>query len=77
MRARQMHRLGHQGCHQCAPREWRRTPIVSGDYDLDQTILHRSNKDLPHRLELYAKRPAQAYGPRSAYSGYDGYHGDD
>lgn len=74
MKPNEMHKLGHNGCHQCAPKGWRTTPNVTGDYDLDQTILHRHNKDLPHRLELYTKR--RSYGPLTAYSAYHNYSGD-
>ena len=63
--------------HQCAPREWRDIPRITGDYDLDATILHRHNKDLPHRLLLYIRKGAFPYNPRSAYNGYSGMHGDD
>jgi hypothetical protein len=62
--------LGLYGCHQCAPRGWRDTPIITADYDLDQTIMHRSNKDLPNRLQMYVKRAS--YGKRTGYSGYRG-----
>lgn len=53
-------------------------PDLTGDYDLDATIAHRHNKDLPHRLGLYTKGKKQnAYGPRTGYTGYHGYSGDD
>jgi hypothetical protein len=67
---------GPTQCHQCAPRGWRDVPDVTGDFDLDASILHRHNKDLPHRLELYTKRGGKAYGPGTAYSGYRGYSQD-
>ena len=76
MRARDMLRINHGRCHQCAPREWRRTPNLTGDYDLDATILHRRNKDLPHRLELYTRKGGKTYGMSSAYSGYSNLHTD-
>lgn len=76
MRPNQMHRIAHGGCHQCGPRGWRDVPNVSGDYDLDATILHRNNKDLPHRLELYTRKRKGSYGPLTAYNGYSNYHGD-
>jgi hypothetical protein len=73
--------LGGHGSHQCAPREWRGLPKISGDYDLDATILHRHNKDLPHRLAMYTRgmtAPITAgYNPRTAYHGYSGYRGDE
>ena len=65
-----MHRVAHNGTHDVAPKAWRSTPNCTGDYDLDATILHRNNKDLPHRLELYTKRAS--YGKRTGYSGYRG-----
>lgn len=76
MRPNEMHSIGHHGCHQCAPREWRKTPNLTGDYDLDATILHRRNKDIGHRLELYIRKSGKTYGPNTAYSGYAGLHGD-
>jgi hypothetical protein len=75
MRSQDMHRIGHQGCHDCAPEAWRRVPKVTGDYDMDATIQHRANKDLSQKLEMYVIN-APAYGPRG-YAGYRGYHGDD
>lgn len=72
-----MLKIGHKGCHQCAPREWRNTPNLTGDYDLDATILHRRNKDLGHRLELYIRKSGKTYGIKSGYSGSHGYHGDE
>lgn len=76
MRYSTMKSLGADHCHQCAPKGWRHVPNLTGDYDLDATIAHRSNKDLPHRLAMYAKSD-KAYGPRTAYSGYNRYSGDD
>ena len=61
-------------CHDCAPNGWRgRTPNLTGDYDLDETMIHRSNKDMPNRLKMYIGR----YKPVTGYDGYDNYHGDD
>lgn len=77
MRYSTMKSLGADHCHQCAPRAWRGVPDLTGDYDLDATIAHRHNKDLPHRLGLYTKRSRESYGPRTAYGGYHGYSGDD
>lgn len=50
---------------------------MTGDYDLDETIIHRSNKDMPQRLKLYVKQPKGSYGPRTNYNGYHGNSGDD
>jgi len=61
-------------CHDCAPDGWRgRTPKITGDFDLDETIIHRSNKDMPERLKLYTRK----YGPVTNYVGYHNYQGDD
>lgn len=76
MRYSTMKSLGADHCHQCAPRGWRGLPNLTGDYDLDATIAHRNNKDLPHRLALYTRR-AKTYGVKTGYSGYHGYGGDD
>jgi hypothetical protein len=78
MKSDAMHRIGHSGCHDGdCPKAWREVPNLTGDYDLDATILHRDNANLPHRLNLYVKtRPAQ-YGSRSGYKGYHGNKGDD
>ena len=76
-----MHRLAHQGSHRsCSPGPWHAVPKVTGDYDLDATIMHRKNRDMPARLAMYLRQPrvaAGAYGPKSSYSGYDHTHGDD
>jgi hypothetical protein len=77
MRPTDMHLLSHRGCHHCAPKAWRDVPVMTGDYDFDATILHRSNGDLPLRLNLYLKHDVKAYGPVTGYSGYNNYHGDD
>jgi hypothetical protein len=75
----QMHRLHGQGeNHACAPKAWRDVANLTGDYDLDATIAHRSNPALPDRLSLYVKHSnATSYGARTGYSGYHGYSGDD
>jgi hypothetical protein len=43
--------------HQCAPKPWRRTPNLTGDYDFDATIMHRSNKDMAKKLDMYTAKP--------------------
>ena len=63
--------------HKCAPDAWRRVPNMTGDYDLDATILHRSNKDMAAKIQSHLRNPRGSYGSRSAYSGYAGLHGDD
>lgn len=65
------------GSHECAPKDWRGVPKITGDYDLDATILHRRNTDLPHRLALYTRTVGEPYHSRGAYHGYAGYHGDE
>ena len=70
-------KMAHGRCHVCAPKEWRSTPDLTGDYDMDATILHRSNSDLPNRLELYTKTDLNSYSPRTGYNSYHGYSGDD
>lgn len=78
MRPNSMHRLAHNGCHDSdAPKAWHSVPNLTGDYDMDATILHRNNKDMPKRLELYLKKPKGSYGPKTGYNGYHGYSGDD
>ena len=65
----QMSAMGHRGNHTtCAPGPWRDVPNLTGDYDLDATIEHRGNTDMPNRLALYTKR--DAYAQRTAYNGY-------
>ena len=78
MKPNAMHKLAHQGCHECAPKGWHQVPKVTGDYDFDATIEHRNNKDMPSRLALYTKGGrVNAYGPRTSYRGYHGYGGDE
>lgn len=72
-----MEAQGHHGNHQCAPKPWRDVPNLTGDYDLDATIMHRQNPSLPHRLSLYVKDRGRTYGARTGYQGYHGYSGDD
>ena len=74
MKPTSMHRLAHKGCHDCGPKAWHDIPNVTGDYDLDATILHRGNPNLPQRLALYVKQ-GKGYGPKNAYGKEHG--GDD
>lgn len=62
-------------CHSCAPEEWRRTPNITGSYELDAVIHANPNKDMVSRLQMYCERPT-AYGPLTGYDGYHGYSGD-
>lgn len=79
MKPNEMHKLGHNGCHDCdAPKAWHNVPNLTGDYDLDATILHRKNPNLPKRLALYVKSRPKAYGQTSGYNAYHAYsRGDD
>lgn len=73
MRYVDMHKLGHNGCHQCAPKAWHKVPNLTGDYDLDASIGHSPNKDMGKRLNQYITRQRYGY-----HTGYDTYGiGDD
>jgi hypothetical protein len=76
MKKAEMQKIAHKGTHSCAPKPWKDVPNVTGDYDLDATILHRHNADLPHRLALYTKTGGGSYGPLTGYSAYHNYRGD-
>lgn len=77
MKPEQMRGQAHNGNHECAPKPWRDVPNMTGDYDLDATIMHRDNPALPDRLSLYVKQRGRTYGARTGYGGYHGYSGDD
>ena len=62
-------------CHDCAPKEWRDVPNVTGSFELDRVIKANPNKDMVSRLEFYCERP-NAYGPLTGYDGYHNYSGD-
>ena len=64
-------------CHNCAPKEWRRTPRVTGDYDFDESIMRNGNKDMARKLKMYRLTDEPGYGPRTGYNGYSGYSGDE
>lgn len=64
-------------CHDCAPEGWaHHTPNITGDYDLDETLMHRSNKDMQAKLSMYTRKIAHS-GPKTAYNGYHGYNRND
>ena len=63
--------------HACAPKAWRATPAFTGSFELDATIARCANPDLPARLRMYSDSGQAAYGPKTGYSGYHGYSGDD
>ena len=62
--------------HTMAPKAWRRTANLTGDYEMDASILHSKNKSVPDKLKthLLSQEP---YGARTGYDGYHGYSGDD
>jgi hypothetical protein len=64
------------GMHQCCPAEWRRTPELTGSYELDAVIARNSNRDIPARLEYYLDQSTNNCSPRTAYNGYHNYSGD-
>ena len=61
--------------HECAPREWRGVPDMTGNYELDAMLARATNADLPARLRLYMESEV-AYGARTGYDGYHNYGGD-
>lgn len=61
--------------HEAAPEAWRRTPDMSGSYELDAAIQRSQNKNVPARLKMYLERET-AYGARTGYDGYHNYGGD-
>lgn len=68
MNSKSMKAIGHCGTHECAPKDWRSVPALTGDYDFDATIAHRSNSDLPARLKQHVKR--NAYEIQNGYNAY-------
>jgi hypothetical protein len=66
-------KLAHN--HVCCPKEWRETPDITGNHELDASIMRNGNRDMADRLELYTE--ANIYGYKTGYGGYHGYHGDD
>lgn len=76
MKPTEMEEVAHNGKHACAPKPWREVPNVTGDYDLDATIMNRRNADMPARLNLHVTKRGTAYGPLTGYGAYHNYHGD-
>lgn len=37
--------------HKCAPEDWRRTPDMTGSFELDGMIMKTNNKDMADRLQ--------------------------
>jgi len=59
--------------HQCAPAGWRHTPNMTGDYDLDASIMHCSNPDMAGKIRNYLMTDRRPYQNthRTAYTAYD------
>jgi hypothetical protein len=68
------HLKGH-ACHECAPKDWRQTPDLTGSHELDAAIARTKNKDVPDRLKMFMENEV-AYGARTGYDGYHNYSGD-
>jgi len=71
-----MKRPKHSNDHYAAPKAWRHTPNMTGDYDLDASIMHSHSKALPGKLSTHTIKN-EPYGPKTGYDGYSGYSGDD
>ena len=61
--------------HECAPKEWRNTPDMTGSHELDASIKRSRNKDVPERLRVFLENEV-AYGALTGYDGYHNYGGD-
>lgn len=66
----------HNGLHQFAPQIWRKTHDLTGDYVFDSSIEKCKNSDMWGKLGAHLAG-REAYGPKTAYSGYRGLAGDD
>lgn len=62
--------------HEHCPAEYRQTPNMTGDYEMDASIMASKNSDVPRRLKMYLSG-GNAYSPVTNYGGYHNYHGDD
>lgn len=58
--------------HQFAPEMWRKTPNITGDYEMDASIVHCKNKAVPAKLSMYTLEH-NAYRSQTAYNAYSGY----
>ena len=76
-KAQRMALHGQGETHKCAPKPWQEIPILTGDYDLDATVMHRDNPNIPDRLEMYVKHSGRAYSARTGYNSYHASGGDD
>jgi hypothetical protein len=61
--------------HEVCPKEWSRTPDMTGSYELDAVIARNTNPDIRDRLAFYLEQE-NAYGARTGYDGYHNYAGD-
>ena len=56
--------------HECAPKAWRGVPNMSGDYDLDASMIYGSGRKNPTVLEKVEQHLGTGYvklGNRTAY----------
>jgi hypothetical protein len=65
----------HHGTHECCPEQWKGTPVITGNFETDASIMASHNADLESRLKLYTN--AGIYGQRNDYNAYSGYSGDE
>jgi len=74
--------MEHKGipCHECAPKEFRKTPNITGSHELDAVIARSENPDVPRRLAMYGQvgsmhgshHAGRVYRPQTGYNAYDG-----
>lgn len=57
--------------HNCCPEEWKRTPDMTGSYEMDGMIMRTKNKDMCDRLRDHLVGD-QAYKQRTGYGAYNG-----
>lgn len=53
--------------HQCCPQDWRKTPDMTGSFELDAMIMHTKNKNMESMLKDHLASDA-AYQVRTAYN---------
>jgi len=68
--------LDSAGFHRFAPKLWRKTHTITGDYVFDATIEQSQNKAMHAKLPDHLAMDS-AYGPKSAYRGYSSMAGDE
>ncbi len=54
--------------HDCCPADWKRTPDMTGSFELDAVIIKSPNKDMCDRLENHLVGDV-AYKRKTPYSG--------